>query len=211
MKGFNSVKLAWGEEWNNQKFKIRLLSGLLFFLLFPWKANEYFHWVQGREGVVLNDWVLKKIPSFDVSIPIFTLIYTSVIYLIYRLLQVPNRLLWFVWAFNIETLFRFLCIYLVPLNPPIGMIDLHDPVAALFIYGNNTSITKDLFFSGHTATMMFLCYFLTGKLEKILAYLVSGLLIMLLLFQHIHYSVDIIGAPIFTFLSILLAKKILKF
>lgn len=102
-------------------------------------------------------------PFKNVSYPIFSIIYCTIIYLIIRLLATPKTFVWFAWAFNLETAFRFLTIYLVALNPPLGIVDLHDPLATLFIYGENMAITKDLFFSGHTATMVFACYFLPQK------------------------------------------------
>ena len=207
MKGFkNSISEAWGEAWKNPTFRLSFLLALLSFSIFPWKAATYFQWIQQREGIILNDFILEIIPSKNVSYPIFSIIYCTVIYLIIRLLTTPKAFVWFAWAFNLETAFRFLTIYLVALNPPIGIVDLHDPVAALFIYGDNMSITKDLFFSGHTATMVFACYFLPQKKEKILAITLGIILVILLLIQHVHYTIDIIMAPLFTLLAIGITK-----
>ena len=122
----------------------------------------------------------------------------------------PKTFVWFAWAFNLETVFRFLTIYFVALNPPSGIVDLHDPVAAMFIYGENMPITKYLFFSGHTATMLFACYFLTLKKEKIVAILLSIILALLLLIQHVHYTIDIVMAPFFTLLAIGIIKKLIR-
>jgi len=179
---------------------------MLSFSIFPWKAAAYFQWIQQREGIILNDFVLELIPSKNVSYPIFSIIYCTVIYLIIRLLATPKTFLWFAWAFNLETVFRFLTIYFVALNPPSGIVDLHDPVATLFIYGENMTITKDLFFSGHTATMVFACYFLPLKKEKNLALILTFMLVMLLLIQHVHYTIDIIMAPLFTLMAIRITK-----
>jgi hypothetical protein len=150
---------------------------------------------------------LEFIPPKNVSYPIFSIIYCTVIYLIVRLLATPKTFVWFAWAFNLETIFRFVTIYLVALNPPVGIVDLHDPVATLFIYGENMLITKDLFFSGHTATMVFACYFLPLKKEKITAIILTVILVVLLLIQHVHYTIDIIMAPLFTLLAIRIIKK----
>ena len=165
-----SIPATWATAWQDKQFQWRLILALGVFAIFPWKAATYFQWIQQREGIILNDLLLELIPSKNVSYPIFSIIYCTVIYLLIRLLQTPKTFMWFAWAFNVETAFRFLTIYLVALNPPLGIVDLHDPVAAIFIYGENMSITKDLFFSGHTATMVFACYFLPQKKEKILFY-----------------------------------------
>ena len=211
MKGFiNSIRGAWSEAWKESLFRLSFSMAILSFSVFPWKAATYFQWVQQREGIVLNDFILEHIPAKNVSYPIFSIIYCTVIYLIIRLSATPKTFVWFAWAFNLETVFRFLTIYLVALNPPLGIVDLHDPVAAMFIYGENMPITKDLFFSGHTATMVFACYFLPLKKEKILVILLSLILALLLLIQHVHYSIDIVMAPLFTLLAIGIIKKLIK-
>jgi hypothetical protein len=126
---------------------------------------------------------------------------------LYRLIQDPKKFLWFAWAFNLETAFRFITIYLVALEPPIGLVDLHDPLAEILIYGDKLAITKDLFFSGHTATMVFVCFFLPTVKEKWLAFGLSLVLVSLLLIQHVHYSIDVLAAPLFTLAAIWIVKK----
>jgi hypothetical protein len=105
---------------------------------------------------------------------------------------------------------RFASIYWVALNPPEGLVDLHDPIAELFIYGENLAITKDLFFSGHTATMVFVCYFLPLAKERKIAIALTNVLVILLLVQHVHYSLDILAAPIATWVAIQLARRLLN-
>jgi hypothetical protein len=95
----------------------------------------------------------------------------------------------------------------VALNPPAGLVDLHDPLAEIFIYGENMAITKDLFFSGHTATMVFVCFFLPTAKERRIAIALSVVLVCLLLLQHVHYSLDIAAAPLFTLAAIWIVKK----
>lgn len=199
----------WKNYLSNAKFRIYFITALLYFSIFPWKADDFFQFIQKREGLTLNDWVLNSLPAQNNSYLIFGIIYVSVIYLIFQLLKDPYRFTWFAWAFNIETTFRFICIYFIPLNPPVNLVELNDPLAEIFIYGENLAITKDLFFSGHTATMLFVCYFLVKPTERIIAGLFTLVLIVLLLLQHIHYSIDILGAFFFTLLSIQLAKKLL--
>lgn len=211
MKGFiNSMRRSWTEACKDSTFKMSFTFALLVFSTFPWKAAEYFKWIQHREGIILDDFLLDIIPSKNVSYPIFLIIYCTVIYLLIRLIPNPKKILWFAWAFNLETGFRFLTIYLVALNPPTNIIDLHDPLAEIFIYGENLAITKDLFFSGHTATMVFACYFLPHKNERVVAIFLSLMLAMLLLIQHVHYSIDIIMAPLFTLMAIGITKKLTK-
>jgi hypothetical protein len=211
MKGFEqSIKINWTAAWQDSRFRWQLTLAVGVFIIFPWKADEYFHWIQQRNGVVLDDFILAHMPTSNVSIPIFSIIYSSVIYLLFRIIQLPRHFLWFAWAFNIETLLRFACIYWVALNPPIGLIDLHDPIAELFIYGENVSITKDLFFSGHTATMVLVCFFLPQKRDQKIFMCLTIVLACLLLIQHVHYTIDILSAPIATWIAIQLAKRLIN-
>lgn len=210
MKSFsNSINTNWSIAWKQSAFRWNFIFALLYFLIFPFKADDYFQWIQKREGIQLNDWVLNQLPAINFSYPIFTIIYLGVIYLLVQLIKVPKKFLWFAWAFNLETTLRFLTIYCIPLNPPMDLIILQDPLAEIFIYGENLAITKDLFFSGHTATMIFICVFLPTRFERKMAIIFTAILILLLLFQHIHYTIDIIGAIAFTLFSIWASKKYL--
>jgi hypothetical protein len=202
------LKQTWKTAFADRSFTLSFLGALAVFSIFPFKADDYFQWIQMRDGIQWNDPILNALPALNVSYPIFGIIYLSVIYLLYRLLQDPQRFVWFAWAFNVETFFRFICIYLVALDPPVGLVDLHDPLAEIFIYGENMAITKDLFFSGHTATMVFVCYFLPTTRERRIAIGLSLLLVSLLLVQHVHYSLDIAAAPLFTLAAIWIVKRI---
>lgn len=204
-----SIPATWASAWQDKQFQWRLILALGVFAIFPWKAADYFQWIQSRDGKVWPDWILAQIPSANVSYLIFGIIYSSVIYLLIRLLEDPKRFLLFAWAFNIETLIRFASIYFVSLNPPKGLVYLHDPIAELFIYRDSLPITKDLFFSGHTATMVFVCYFLTGNERKI-SLMLTGVLVALLLIQHVHYTWDILAAPVATLASIWIAKRLIS-
>ena len=205
-----SIQIVWAKAWDSIRFRWAMISALLVFFIFPWKADDYFQWIQLRPGIILKDWALEQIPAYDVSKAIFTIIYLSVIYLLISLASRPYTFLWFAWAFNIETLFRFASIYLVALDPPVGLVDLHDPLAEIFIYGENMAITKDLFFSGHTATMVFVAYFLPTQQGRKIALGLTLIIMSLLAIQHVHYSIDILAAPIVTWISIRLSKKILR-
>jgi hypothetical protein len=202
-----NLKQSWKAAFTDRTFALSFVGALVVFSIFPFKADDYFQWIQLREGVQWNDPLLNAIPALNVSYPIFGIIYLSVIYLLYRLLQDPKRFLWFAWAFNLETAFRFATIYFVALNPPAGLVDLHDPLAEIFIYGENMAITKDLFFSGHTATMVFVCYFLPTMPERRIALGLSLILASLLLVQHVHYSLDVLAAPLFTLTAIGIVKR----
>ena len=169
---------------------------------------SFFNLIQKRDGPVLNDWVLSAIPPQNVSWAIFTVIWGIGLYALWRGIEKPAIYINYLWTFIFVTILRVLTISLVPLNPPPGLIVLTDPLTAVF-YGRST-ITKDLFFSGHTSILFlaFLC--LERKWDKILA--VTGTLIVacLLLVQHVHYTVDVIAAPIIIYPVYKLVKYLLN-
>jgi PAP2 superfamily C-terminal len=106
-------------------------------------------------------------------------------------------LLLVLWAYNGVTLVRMACIGLLSLNPPTGLIPLADPITNQF-YGKHY-ITHDLFFSGHTTTVFLIFLCLRKKSDRMYAFFASVLLGILLLVQHVHYTIDVLAAPVFTY------------
>lgn len=98
-----------------------------------------------------------------------------------------------------------LTIYLFTLEPPIGWIPLKDPFVALVAY--EPAFAKDLFFSGHTATLCCLIFFERNGMFKGIKVVATLIVALFLLIQHIHYTVDIVGAPLFTYAAFLSVKR----
>jgi membrane-associated phospholipid phosphatase len=98
-------------------------------------------------------------------------------------------------------------IYLVQLEPPLELIRLKDPLTSITYGGKDLFITKDLFFSGHTSNMLLLALCFDRKTDKIFTFIAAFLVGILVLFQHVHYSIDVVGAVVFTFLLVPLGKK----
>ncbi|MDZ7899557.1 MAG: phosphatase PAP2-related protein [Arcicella sp.] len=198
----------WKTALSNYSFTVKLLVTIAIFIVGALQFPTYFSHIQKREGRVLNDYVLNYLPAQDVSTPIFAIIYGLLIYMLCRVLTKPNLFLLFALTFVIETVFRMTTIYLFPLNQPQNLVILHDIFSELLIYGDSEPITKDLFFSGHTATMVMIWLFVEKPLEKIVARIATIILASLLLIQHVHYTIDVFGAFFFTYLSYLIAKQI---
>ena len=154
----------------------------------------FFNLIQKRSGPVLNDWVLAAIAPHNVSVAIFTVIWGVGFYALWRAIEKPTIYIVYLWTFIFVTILRMLAISFIPLDPPKGLIVLTDPLTGIF-YGQST-ITKDLFFSGHTSIlfMIFLC--LERKTDKMIGLAATIIVACLLLVQHVHYTIDIIAAPI---------------
>jgi membrane-associated phospholipid phosphatase len=147
----------------------------------------------------------------DVSIPTFTIIWSVVLLVFYRIYQNPRLFLLVAYGFILMCVLRMLTISLLPLNPPPGLIVLKDPIANIAYGGNGIFITKDLFYSGHTGNMFLFFLCLQHKWDKIIALTASFLVGILVMVQHIHYSIDVIAAFLFTFFIYLGAKKLAFF
>jgi hypothetical protein len=127
---------------------------------------------------------------------------------IVRCVQEPQIFLLFLWGFIILSLSRMISIIALPLNPPNELIELIDPISNSF-YGSKF-ITKDLFYSGHTATqfLMFLC--LQKKGDKLVTFISTIAIGVLVLIQHVHYTIDVIAAPFFTYVVFIITKRIVQ-
>ncbi len=181
-------------------FRQLLILGIILIVsilsIFPF----FFQWIEHRQGIVLNDPMLALLPARNVSVPLFIMIWTMSTLAAIRAVQNPRILLIFTWSFLVLSIFRTLTITLVPLDPPAGLIGLSDPLSNFF-YGHDRFITKDLFFSGHTSTMFLLYFCLTGRGDRRLALLITFCVAILLLVQHVHYTLDILGGFLFGWLS----------
>ena len=203
---FTLSKKNW-QVWEQKSFRYKLLSwfamavALLAFLPF------FFQYIEKRTGRTFEDPILNMLQPRDFSIPIFIIIWTSALLILLSFIKNAQLLLLFLAAWCLLTIFRITFIYMLPLNPPIGLIPLKDPLSNSF-YGS-TFITKDLFFSGHTSTLFLIFLCLEEPKFKYFSCRGTALVAFLLLLQHVHYSIDVIFAFPFAVISYVLAKKIL--
>jgi hypothetical protein len=201
-------ELKWNEAVKDVSFRQKLFigSGLVLCILisFPF----FFQYIELREGTALKDLLLEQLTAKDVSIPIFGIIWTTTLLFFRRSVQYPMLFLTFMYGFVLLSVSRFISISLVPLNPPHGLIPLVDPISNAF-YGKSF-ITKDLFYSGHTSTqcLFFLCFH--RKYDRLIALFCTIAIGFLVLVQHVHYTIDVIAAPVFTFICFIIAKKIVN-
>jgi hypothetical protein len=89
------------------------------------------------------------------------------------------------------------------------LITLHDPFVSLIAYDTST-FAKDLFFSGHISTLLVLVFPEPEKRFRMIKTAVTLVVAGMLLVQHIHYSIDILAAPLFTYVAFWLVNSWLK-
>jgi len=203
-----SIKQAWVAALQSPKKRDKLLIGSFIIAIMLSSLPVFFSFIQKRKGIVLNDWVLAHIPPYDVSLIIFAIIWGMAVLIFIRALYNPVIYINYVWTLIFINMARMLTIYFVALDPPIGLVHLVDPLTGVF-YGN-TVITRDLFFSGHTSTLVLIFLCLEKRNDKILGFISIMAVMILLLVQHIHYTIDVVAAPILVYIIFLLVRKFLK-
>ncbi|QJX46517.1 hypothetical protein HMJ29_06030 [Hymenobacter taeanensis] len=204
------TSISWREAWAQPAFRGRLLTVLGLLLVLATALPRFFAWVQARPGRLLPDPFLAWLPAHDVSGPAFAVIYLGIGLGVATLAPRPLRLLRALWAYLLLHLLRCCMLFLLPLEPPQGLILLHDPLVDRFFYAAPTPITKDLFFSGHTATLLLLTLAVPPSWQRSMLAIGTLLIGSLVLIQHAHYAYDVLGAVPFTLLAYWLAGRITK-
>jgi hypothetical protein len=192
-----SPAFKWKSAVNEKGFSAWLIITFLYLAMLVVFLNRFLPFINRRRGISLRDPLLAYLPPADLSIWIFSVIYLAMLMALLYLLSQPHLLLRTLIAAAIVYTVRIFTLYWVPLDPPSGCIPLADPFILHFAYGG-ILITKDLFFSGHTASMLLLVLAVDNRILKtFLAGALTAVMIMLL-YQHAHYSIDIAGALIIT-------------
>lgn len=199
--------LSWRHATQNTAFRLRLVWGHLVLISLILILPHFFDFIENREGYVLYDPFLNLLSPRDLSLPVFICIWGTTGLLLYRSVSNPTIYINAIYSFSLLIILRIITISLIPLDPPIGLIPLVDPLSNL-AYGRAEYITKDLFFSGHTSSqfMIFMC--LTKKNDRRIAFLSTILVGLMVLIQHVHYTIDVVAAPLFTFVCVWLAKEV---
>jgi hypothetical protein len=206
-----SIAMAWRKAWADRRFRVAtvIFSVLLVIVLASFPV--FFAFIEQREGTLLNDHLLRYIPAVDVSIPTFLVIWSMTILLWIRCVQDPYIFIVFLSCFVLLCLSRIITITLVPLEPPEGLIPLKDPLSSIFYGGTDVFIEKDLFYSGHTSIQLLMFFTLKKKTDKLLALLSSIAIGLFVLIQHVHYTIDVLAAIIFSYgiyrLGVLITPK----
>jgi hypothetical protein len=160
-----------------------------------------------RRGYTFNDPVLNLFTPIDVSIVTFITTYSlAIVGLIFSLTQ-PSLFIKLIQGYTILTVLRMLCLYMVPLEAPHAIIPLQDIFLHASFYSGRANL-KDLFFSGHTAILFLFAYCFTNKKLKTV-YIIGGIIVgSLVMLQHVHYSIDVVAAPLFGYAAYVLQRRL---
>jgi len=206
MKERNELIYSWTEAFKNGKFKATFLISLFVIVVMIFCYTKFLNFVEARDGFSFNDPILMLFNPIDLTWIIFLLLYTALLWGIFKLIRSPIALSGAMQVYTVMMVLRIVAMYLVPFEPPATMISLKDPFVEFF--GTGQLLTKDLFFSGHTATMFILYLTAESKKDKNFFLLITIAIAVLVLVQHIHYTIDVIAAFPFTYCSYAFVKRI---
>lgn len=160
---------------------------------------------ESRSGFAFNDPVLRMIRPLNFSGITFFITYLFCISGIVIALQTPHVFIRMVQAYTLMTLLRMLSLYVLPLDPPPGIIPLKDLFLQSSFYSGRDNL-RDLFFSGHTTTLFMFAFALEKKRVKIMFALAAAAVGCLLIWQHVHYSIDVAAAPVIAYAVVRICK-----
>jgi hypothetical protein len=190
----DQAKLNWKTALAKKNFAVMFVANFGICFILYMMVTRFLYYNRVRPGTELNDPVLALFKPMDLSWPIFILLYSSIILFLVHMLARPQTFIPAVRAFLFLFVIRAVFIYLVPLNPPAGLILLKDPFIDNVI-GFKNQVLNDLFFSGHIADLSFFIFCCTSK--KLRYYLVPATIAVaiMLLIQRAHYTADVLTSP----------------
>jgi hypothetical protein len=188
----NKFKASWQQAFLQKNFVYEFYGAVVVLIITMILFSKFVLFVEMRTGAQLNDPLLHSFNALNLTWPIFLMIYGAIFYVIYILIYFPHKLVHLFEAYVLMIIIRMLTMYFLPLEPPNGIIILSDPFVELF--GNGKALTKDLFFSGHTASL-FLFFLCVPKKKKWIFLILTTLVALGVLLQKVHYTIDILVAP----------------
>ncbi|MBS1634523.1 MAG: hypothetical protein JST26_01285 [Bacteroidetes bacterium] len=204
-----SVFYTWKIAFRNPHFRNKFILNMIAQALLLSGLAYLLNYIETRQGHVFYDPVLNFIKPRDVSDSIFLTTYGTAIIAIAYALGTPYKFIHFIQMYAMLTALRIITLFFVPLDPPVEIIPLHDKFLSSTFYQGKENV-KDLFFSGHAATLFMFFFFAENRFLKYFflaaAFLVSACVII----QHVHYSYDVIAAPFFAYISYRLVTRYSK-
>jgi hypothetical protein len=110
-------------------------------------------------------------------------------------------------GYAVMVVMRIAAMWLVPLEPPQGMISLKDPFVEVF-GGMAATLNKDLFFSGHASTLFLLFLTMTGAASRRIFFGCTIAVACCVLLQHAHYSIDVVVAFPFAYAAYRIVRRL---
>jgi len=185
---------------------VAVLAGVALMVALP----RFFQWIEERPGVLLSDPVLARWGPLEVSGATFAVLYGTLLIVLATIARHPLIVLRGAYAYILMVLLRMGAMALFTLEPPPDIIPLIDPFTQGF-YPGNTPFLKDLFFSGHTATLALMGLLARTRAVRSLAGIGTAIVGSLVLVQHVHWTVDVLAAVPAAWIAWLAAGAVLRY
>lgn len=180
-----------------------MIFAVIFLLISLYSYGQFLAGIETRSGFQFQDPLLQLFPATDFTWPVFMMIYSALALVIVYLFKRPMLAVQFALSYALIIWVRMAMMWVLPLDPPPGMIALEDPIAQWATNAGqgvaNQPLARDLFFSGHTATLTLVSLFAPAGSFKRVAIVTTIMVALMLLAQHVHYSVDVMVAPFVSF------------
>ncbi len=200
------IKKVWRDKLLDPNFRLLFMLSFVVLVFSLYWTARFLVYNETREGFSFNDPLLSLFAPVNVTWFTFGMIYFGLLTALISLSFYPEKLMLALQSYTVVVLFRMVTIYFLPLNAPADIIPLRDPFVELF--GNGKTFLRDLFFSGHTATMFI--FFLTAQNKTLKVIFLIGTVLVgaCVLIQHVHYTIDVVVAPFVTYTSYRIALLI---
>lgn len=200
----------WNQALQSKSFKKKFFYSFLILFLLLYFLAWFLSYIEERQGHVFYDPVLNFFKPQDVSNFIFITTYSFSLFGIVYAISNPFNTIHLCQMYILLTVFRIITLFFIPLNPPPEIIPLKDSFLENTFYNEEGNV-KDLFFSGHTATLFLFFFFIKQPILKWVFFTAAISVAIAVLMQHIHYSYDVVVAPLFSYLSYWIIVKKVKF
>ncbi len=203
------TNFSWPQALQLKWFTIALVaSGVaigIFIAIAPYFFNKV---ITPKQGIQLSDFILNALSPSDYSVLIFILIYSVIAHTVAAHANRPLTILAGLVSYALLTYLRMISLYVITLEPPLGIIELKDPLLGNIAYGNQ-SVLKDLFFSGHVSALTLMVMLEKEKLWFYLKIGITGIVAFLIMKQRVHYSIDVVVGIAITILIYQLVKGLI--
>lgn len=208
-KHFIEFYESWKVALSNKNFRTKFIVSSILLAVSLFVLAKFLDYNEDRPGFSFADPLLIRFKPIDVTWITFILIYGALIVGLLAMSKYPRRILIAFQSYALVSSLRIITIFFLPINAPIHIIPLKDPFVEFFSGGGET-LLKDLFFSGHTATMFLLALTAKHKTLKWIFVVATILVAACVLVQHVHYTIDVIVAPFIAYTSYRISRLINK-
>ncbi len=196
---YNNVVNNWKEASEDDTFNRYFMFNFVVSLALYFGTIQWIKFNSTTHGRVLDDPLYHLLAPRDFSAPIFFLTYSPVIIFLVYILQYPLMLHRAFNSFVAVFMLRAVFIHFIPLSPSSDIIVLNDPFTNAL--ADEGRVVNDLFFSGHIGdlmTLFFVCRSVTLRRYIFACAVIVG---FLLVWQRVHYTIDVLAAPFFAYIS----------